>query len=111
MRGRRVWWLLWVLFAGVAPEVAGAQDADPPEVAICERLFLETRFAEAFARFLSENAGATVNDALPAGDPVLDHNETTGAPLPGPFAGQSMNCRSCDLVDEQLDTPGGGMRT
>jgi hypothetical protein len=101
---------MWVLLAGGAPKVAGAQDADPPEVAIGERLFLETRFAETFARFLSEHPGATVNDALPTGDPVLDHSETTGDPLPGPFAGQSMNCRSCHLVDEQLE-PGGGMRT
>jgi cytochrome c peroxidase len=80
-------------------------------VTIGERLFLETRFAEAFARFLRETPDATVNDSLPAGDPALEESETTGAPLPGPFAGQSMNCRSCHLVDEQLDVPGGGMRT
>jgi cytochrome c peroxidase len=111
MRGRHLLWLLWMVVVGPVAENARAQDADPPEVAIGERLFLETRFAEVFARFLRETPDATVNDSLPAGDPVLDESETTGTPLPGPFAGQSMNCRSCHLVDEQLDVPGGGMRT
>ena len=85
---------------------AGADDTDPPEVAIGERLFIETRFAQFFA---SHSTG--INAPLGAGDPVVDFTQTTGAPLPGPFAGQSINCRSCHLVDEQLGVPGGGMRT
>ncbi len=31
---------------------------------------------------------------------------TTGDPLPGPFAGQSMNCRACHLVNEFRETLG-----
>ena len=46
-----------------------------------------------------------------AGDPVLDVTETLDTPLPGPFAGQSINCRACHLVDEQGGVPDGGNRT
>lgn len=90
---------------------ADAQEAsgDPPEITIGERLFLETRFAQFFQQFLSGGAG--VNDPLPAGDPVMDKTVTIGEPLPGPFAGLSMNCRACHLVDEHVETPGGTMRT
>jgi hypothetical protein len=96
--------LLWI--ALVPGPLAAQEEADPAEVTLGERLFLETRFAEFFAR----NA-ADVNAPLAAGDPVVATSETTGAPLPGPFAGNSLNCRSCHLVDEQLLTPAGGMRT
>lgn len=99
----------------LAPLADAQEEADPPEVALGERLFLETRFAQFFA------ANATdTNQPLPeGGDPVVAENETTGAPLAGPFAGQSINCRSCHLVDEQLvidplgipDFSLGGMRT
>jgi len=83
--------------------------SDPPEVTIGERLFLETRFAQFFAT----HSGSDVNKALPlgTGDPVMDETVSTGDPLPGPFKGKTMNCRSCHLVDEQFETPGGGMRT
>lgn len=86
--------------------VPQSEPFDPPEVAIGERLFLETRFAQFFAV-----SGVGVNQDLPAGDPVLAFTETTNGSLPGPFAGLSMNCRACHLVDEQVDTVGGGMRT
>jgi hypothetical protein len=86
--------------------VPGTQGA---EEAVGERLFLETRFAQAFKAFL--DGGGNVNDPLPAGDPVLDDTRTIGQPLPGPFAGLTMNCRTCHLVDEHVTTPGGGMRT
>src|SRR5262245_3956172 len=79
---------------------------DPADVTIGERLFLETRFAQFFAA-----SGVGVNDALPSGDPVLDNVQTTTSPLPGPFAGLSMNCRSCHFGHELVDEPGGGMRT
>src|SRR5262245_40646534 len=87
---------------------AGAQEeeADPAEVTLGERLFLETRFAEFFARSATD-----VNAPLAVGDPVVATSETTGAPLPGPFAGASINCRACHLVDEQLGVSGGGMRS
>jgi Di-haem cytochrome c peroxidase len=80
--------------------------ADPAEVAIGERLFLETRFAQHF--FV--RSGGDVNAAVPS-DPVMDETVTTGAPLPGPFAGLSMNCRSCHLVDEHGTVAGAGNRT
>jgi hypothetical protein len=83
-----------------------AEEEDPPAVALGERLFLETRFAQYF------HAHATdVNAPLAAGDPTVAETATTGAPLPGPFATQSMNCRACHMVDEQRFTPGGGNRT
>ena len=47
-----------------------------------------TRFAEFFASHATD-----VNLPLAAGDPVVDQTTTTGAPLPGPFAGSSINCR------------------
>ena len=71
-------------------------DTDPPEVQVGERLFIETRFAE----FFFANSNGDENADLPAGDPVMNRVQTTGKPLPGPFRGQSMNCRQCHLVDE-----------
>ncbi|MCB9891466.1 MAG: hypothetical protein H6833_07455 [Planctomycetes bacterium] len=64
-----------------------------------ERLFLETRFAQFF---FANGTG---------GDPTLDETVGTLETFPGPFAGLSMNCRACHLVDEHLDTPGAGVRT
>ncbi len=84
-----------------------AEDQDPPDVAIGERLFVETRFAQLFKVFL-ENGG-DVNDPLPSGDPALERLENSQLDpeqyAPGPFAGESMNCRNCHMVDEKLDTP------
>jgi cytochrome c peroxidase len=97
---------LLLALAFVPGRLAAQEESDPAEVAIGERLFLETRFAEFFARHATD-----VNFPLAAGDPVVATTETTGAPLPGPFAGSSINCRSCHLVDEQLGVPGGGMRS
>ena len=96
---------------GPAPgaPAAPAEDTDPVEVTIGERLFLETRFAQTFGAFVA--AGGDVNGTLPQGDPVMDTTATTTGPLPGPFAGLSMNCRACHLVDEQVDTAGYRMRT
>jgi len=87
------------------PPLAPADD--PPEVVIGERLFLETRFAQFFAA----NGGDDVNQPLAAGDPVLATLETTGAPREAPFAGKSMNCRACHLVDESPDPGTTGIRT
>lgn len=89
------------------------EDADPPEITNGERLFLETRFAQLFKNFLDN--GGDVNDPLPLGDPGLDKVVNWKLQpdqfADGPFAGQSMNCRSCHFVDEQLDVPDYGMRT
>jgi cytochrome c peroxidase len=84
-------------------------EGDPSEVTVGERLFLETRFAQFFAEFIA--AGGDVNVPLLQGDPVMDFSITTDSALPGPFAGGSMNCRACHLVDEQVDGTGNGMRT
>ena len=80
---------------------ASPSDADPPEVVAGERLFLETRFSQ----FFFAN-GSGVNVPLASGDPVMDTLATLNGSLGGPFAGQSMNCRQCHLVDDALD--GGG---
>ena len=72
---------------------------DPPEVHVGERLFLETRFAEFFHR----NFDGNVNHPLLAGDPSVAQLPTPGGPIAGPFAGKSMSCRNCHLVD---DAPG-----
>ena len=94
----------------VTQEQAAAEaeeEADPAEVAIGERLFLEIRFAQ----FFFANSGGNANAVLATGDPTMDFTATTSNPLPGPFAGTSMNCRSCHLVDEQKGIAGGGNRT
>jgi hypothetical protein len=92
-----------LLFSALGTSVgAQEEEADPPQVAIGERLFLETRFAQYFAA----NSGGDVNRPLAAGDPALATTETIGTPLPGPFAAQSMNCRACHLVDEHNATAG-----
>jgi len=67
---------------------------------IGERFFLETRFAQLFFT----NSGGKVNFTLTNGDPVVNTTATVNGPLPGPFAGQSMNCRVCHLVQEQENT-------
>lgn len=81
---------------------------ETPETVIGERLFRETRFGR-FAALALE--ARDVNAPLPAGDPALDDLVTVGAPRPGPYAGQSMNCAACHLVDEVADDPAGGART
>ncbi|GKS63840.1 hypothetical protein YTPLAS72_11440 [Nitrospira sp.] len=79
------------------------------EEAVGERLFLETRFAQSFK--VSLDNGGNINDPN-ISDRVVDTVQTMGAPIdPGPFKGLSMNCRACHLVDDVLDSPGGGMRT
>ena len=80
---------------------------DPAEVVVGERLFLETRFAQFFAA----NGGSDVNQPLASGDPVLDVLETTADARTNPFAGKSMNCRVCHLVDESPYPGTTGTRT
>ncbi len=90
----------------VPPAVTGTAGA---EEAVGERLFLETRFAQAFKVFVDH--GGNINDPK-VGDGVVNTLETLGTPIdPGPFKGMSMNCRACHLVDDVLAAPGGGMRT
>jgi hypothetical protein len=70
--------------------------ADPPEVTIGERLFMDTRFAQYFAA----NYDGNVNHPLAKGDPALDSVEVKGKTVRGPFATRSINCRSCHFVAE-----------
>jgi hypothetical protein len=108
--------IIWLLLSSVG--CSGPENSSPPVVnmgtagaqeAVGERLFLDTRFAQAFRVFLDN--GGDVNNPK-AGDVVVDTVETLGAPItPGPFKGMSMNCRACHLVDDTLSSPGGGMRT
>ncbi len=74
----------------------------PPEVLTGDRLSVETRFSQYFYA----HSGGQVNVPLVVGDPVVDTIETPQGPVPGPFAGQSMNCRSCHLIDEAVDAAG-----
>ncbi|HWD91965.1 MAG TPA: hypothetical protein VG938_06415 [Verrucomicrobiae bacterium] len=71
-------------------------DFDGADVNIGERLFLETRFSE----YYFANSGGDANADIP-GDPTVATLETTSKPVPGPFAGQAMNCRQCHIVDEK----------
>jgi hypothetical protein len=99
--------------SGGSPAPASVATTGTPgaQADVGERLFVETRFAQAFKAYL--DSGVSVNESLPIGDPVMNRSETTGpgVGLPGPFAGLSMNCRACHLVDEHVGIPGGGMRT
>ena len=52
-----------------------------------------------------------VNQPLAVGDPVVQQVQTTSGTLPAPFAGQSINCRSCHFVTEFEGVPGAGNRT
>jgi hypothetical protein len=107
--------IIFFLFGGAG--CSGPENSSPPiadtgtpgaQVAVGERLFLDTRFAQAFKVFLDN--GGNVNDPK-AGDVVVNTVETLGAPInPGPFKGMSMNCRACHLVDDTLSSAGGGMR-
>ncbi len=72
------------------PDFAGA------DLNIGERLFLETRFSQ----YYFTNSGGDANKSIP-GDPVVSRLETTTGFVPGPFAGQAINCRQCHLVDEK----------
>jgi len=76
-----------------------AEVEDPPEVAIGERLFLETRFARAYL------------DRPGQADPMMANTQTVHRKLRGPFAGMTINCRACHLVDEHRKTRGAGLRS
>lgn len=92
--------------SGQAPASPTESDATPPADSIGEALFLDTRFAEFFAASMTD-----VNKPLPSGDPVVAQVQTLNGPLPGPFAGQSINCRSCHFVTEFQGVTGAGNRT
>jgi cytochrome c peroxidase len=93
--------------SGKAPSFPVENDShNASEQQVGERLFVETRFAEYFAAHMTG-----VNDPLAVGDPVVSQVQTTSGTLPGPFAGQSINCRSCHFVVEFQGVTGAGNRT
>ncbi|HEY5254545.1 MAG TPA: hypothetical protein VIJ53_07830 [Acidobacteriaceae bacterium] len=92
--------------SGQAPAAPTESDATPPADSIGEALFLDTRFGQFFA---ANSTG--VNTPLATGDPVVAEVQTPNGPLPGPFAGQAMNCRSCHFVTEFQGVSGAGNRT
>ena len=112
-------WMVWVVAgaavagivaagcgSGEAPAALKEKDATPAADSIGEALFLETRFSQYFAAHMTG-----VNEPLAAGDPVVATVQTLNGPLPGPFAGQSINCRSCHFVTEFEGVAGAGNRT
>jgi cytochrome c peroxidase len=84
------------------PEVDGLRlSAEYPEVALGDRLFFETRFAQ---YFFAHNHG-DVNAPLDPGDRLVDEVAAVDRPaLPGPFRGQSISCRQCHLGDDFIST-------
>jgi cytochrome c peroxidase len=92
--------------SGDAPAARTEADATPAADSIGEALFLDTRFSEYFASHMT-----SVNTPLTVGDPVVDQVQTLSGPLPGPFAGQAINCRSCHFVTEFEGVQGVGNRT
>jgi cytochrome c peroxidase len=94
--------------SGTAPSLGGEADESTTPAAdpIGERLFLDTRFSEYFATHMT-----STNAPLTTGDPVVATVQTANGPLPGPFAGQSINCRSCHFVTEFQGVANAGNRT
>jgi hypothetical protein len=92
--------------SGQAPPFSAETEVTPPADTIGERLFLDTRFSQYFATHMT-----SVNAPLPTGDPTVAQVDTANGPLAGPFAGQSINCRSCHFVNEFQGTAGAGNRT
>ena len=98
--------------SGSAPASVAVTGTPGTQADVGERLFVETRFSQFFKTHLPP--GGNVNDPLPAGDPVVAKVFLPGgnpAGVASPFAGMSMNCRTCHFVDEFVGVPGGGMRT
>src|SRR3984885_11912640 len=92
--------------SGQAPQFETDVDVTPAEQNIGERIFVDTRWAQFSATPMTE-----VNSPLAVGDPVVAQTQTLSGPLPGPFAGQSINCRSCHFVVEFQGVKGAGNRT
>jgi cytochrome c peroxidase len=100
--------LLWMTGcgSGQAPDPSQEAEGAPADQNVGERIFVDTRFAEYFAAHMTG-----VNDPLPVGDPVVAQVTTPIGVVTGPFAGQSINCRSCHFVTEFTDVAGVRDRT
>lgn len=81
-----------------------------PEALMGERLFFETRFAQYFATHCTRDVNQPLSNG---GDPLVKTvlNPRAGVPYPGPFAGKSINCRSCHFVEEFSRYIAGGQRS
>lgn len=82
------------------------EERDPPEVAIGQRLFRDTRFAQ----FVSAKTNHDVNAPLSSGDPVMSYTATLNGKIANPYSGGGINCAACHFVDELVETRGGGSR-
>ena len=89
-----------------APNFPAEDDATPASDPIGEALFLDTRFSEYFAANMTG-----VNNPLAGGRSGGAQVQTPNGTLAGPFAGQSINCRSCHFVTEFEGVSGAGNRT
>jgi len=89
-------------------QCSSGEKLNPPDQLLGERLFKDTRFGHYFA----VQSGGDVNASLGVGEPVVENEITTDPtqPLPGPMAGQAINCLQCHLVQQELNEPGGGMQ-
>jgi cytochrome c peroxidase len=93
--------------SGATPAPEAETDPAPAEQNLGERIFIDTRFAE---YFFANNTG--INNPLAVGDPVVAEVQNVySGPMPGPFAGQSINCRSCHFVVEFQGVANAGNRT
>lgn len=96
---------IWSVAAATAPD---SQEVDGlrlsfayPEVALGDRLFFETRFAQ---YFFARSKG-DVNAPLDQGDSLVDQIPAVDRPaLPGPFRGKSISCRQCHLGDDLISS-------
>lgn len=81
---------------GLDDETLSFKDA---EVRLGDRLFFETRFSQ----FYHAAADGDSNKTLPKGEPLMEKVPVAlGKDLPGPFAGQGINCRQCHLGSDFL---------
>jgi hypothetical protein len=92
--------------SGKAPGPVQEAEGAPADQNVGERIFIDTRFAEYFAQNMTG-----VNDPLPVGDAVVAQVNTPIGTVPGPFVGESINCRSCHFVTEFTTVKGVGNRT
>ena len=77
-----------------------AEEGDPPEVELGQRLFRETRFAQ----FFFAHALAT-NSPLSTADVSIANLPKGKSSFANPYK-NSINCASCHLVDEVVDSEG-----
>ena len=93
--------------SGVAPAISTENEsATPAADPIGERLFLDTRFAKFFFEHMTG-----YNAALASGDAVVATVMNPAGNMAGPFAGKSINCRSCHFVTEFQGVANAGNRT